>query len=71
MGRLYVAVLHEILLFRLETWVLIPRMSRTLGGFHHQVVQQIMGNTLKRRPDGRWEYPLIVEALREVKIEEL
>ena len=46
-------------------------MARTMGGFHHWVVRQIMRNLLEQRPDGGWEYPLIEEALREAGIDEL
>ena len=34
-----------------------PRMRRDLGGLHNRVSQWIMVQQLRRRPDGRWEYP--------------
>ena len=57
--------------FRSYTWVVIPCMARTLGGFHHCVVWRIAGKPHKRFLYGGWEYPPIVEALREAGIKEL
>ena len=65
LGRFYIAVVHETLLFGSETWLVTTRMSRTLGGFHHWMVQKITGKTTKRRPDGGWEYLPTAEALRD------
>ena len=46
-------------------------MARTLGGFHHQVVQRITGKLPKQQTDGGWEYPPIADVLREVRIKDL
>ena len=67
----YVAVLQAKLLLGSENWVVIPRMARILGGFHHRVVRRITRNLLKRRPDRVWQYPPILEALMEAGLEEL
>ena len=56
-GRFYPAVVQEMLLFRLETWVAKPRMVKNLGGLHHQVVQWIVGQLPKFRAEESWYYP--------------
>ena len=71
LGRFYIMVVKVTLIFGLETWVLNPRMARTLGGFHHRVVQKITGNLPKRQLYGGWQYHLISEILMEVGMEEL
>ena len=37
-GNFYKAVVQVTLLFSAESWVMSPRIGRTLGGFHHRVV---------------------------------
>ena len=46
------AVIQAILLFGLETWVVTPRIGRTLGGFHDRVVCRLTDKHPKRRTDG-------------------
>ena len=41
--RSYVAVVQAVLLFGSETWVLTPRLEKSLDGFHHQAVWQMAG----------------------------
>ena len=36
-GRIYVAVVRAVLMYRSETWVITPRIGGVLGGFHHKV----------------------------------
>ena len=71
MGGFYVVFVQATLLFRLETWVAIPHMMRTLGGFRHRVVRRITRNMPNKCPDGGWEFPPIAEELREAGIQEL
>ena len=47
-----------------------PCMRRDLGRLHNRVSKRIMVRQLQRRLDGRWEYPLFVEAMWEVGLEE-
>ena len=46
-GMFFKAVVQVVLLFKLETWVLTPRMGRALGSFQHRVARQIMGRQPK------------------------
>ena len=47
------AVVQVVLLFKLETWVLTPRMGRALGSFQHRVARQITGEAAE--VTGGWE----------------
>ena len=51
-GRFYLAVVHTILIFGLETWVVTPRMGRILVIFHHSVEIRLLGMQPLRRTDG-------------------
>ena len=44
LGHIYIVVVHSILLFGLEIWVVTPHIKRILGGFHQSVVQLILSN---------------------------
>ena len=57
-GYFYITVVQAILLFRLEIWVVTPRIKRLLGYFHHRVARGISGKMSRQRAEGRWEYPL-------------
>ena len=35
--HLYLYIVHDVMLFGLETGVMTPNLGRFLGGFHHQV----------------------------------
>ena len=43
LSRLFLkAVIQAVLLFGAETWVVTPSMSKSLGGFQHQVLRWLM-----------------------------
>ena len=65
-GRFYVAVVQEVLLFGSEKWVVTPPLEKSLAGFHHQAVRRMEGTGPKRQWDGIWVYPHIGEALATV-----
>ena len=67
--KFYKAVAQAVLLFGVETWVLIPRMERALDIFHHRVVQYITGRQPRIRGGGSWEYLPLVEAMGEAGFE--
>ena len=48
-----------------------PCMRRDLGGLHNRVFQQIMVWQLRRRLDGRCEYPPLVEVMLLADLEEV
>ena len=53
-GRFYVAVVKSVLLFGYKTWVLNPRLEKSLDGFHHQAAQHIAGMGPKFQRDITW-----------------
>ena len=55
-GNFYKAIVQAILLFCLDTWVMKPRIGRTLGRSHHRVVRHTAGINTKRYTTRRWEY---------------
>ena len=51
-GMFFMAVVHELMLFGLETWVLTPHMGWDLGRSQHRFARRIMGIQPKRREEG-------------------
>ena len=41
LGVLYTEVFQMLLLYGLETWVMSPHIGKTLGLFHHRMVQRL------------------------------
>ena len=62
-GCFILFLVYAVLLCGSETWVMSPRIGKTLGGFHHQAVGILMRWQLKRRLDGTWYYPPLLEAM--------
>ena len=58
-------MLQAVLLFRVETWVLTPRMDLALNNFHLRVVRRLTGRQPGRRGDRSWTYPTLEEAMGE------
>ena len=54
---------------RAETWVLTPRMERSLDRFQHRVLWRITGKQPRIRTDGISDYPPLDEAMGEVGFE--
>ena len=52
-GTFYKAMVQATLLFGVETWVVIPRIGRTLGSFHHRVARRLVGIWTRRYMMGR------------------
>ena len=64
-------VVQATLLFGTGSWVMFPRIGRTLGVFHHSVALKMENMQLKRYMAGRWIYlPLDVE-IKAVVLEEV
>ena len=53
----YATLVQAVLIYVSETWVIFPRIGKTLGGFHHRVVRILTGRHPKRRLYGTWYYP--------------
>ena len=70
-GRFYVVMVQVVLLFGSETWVLTPRLEKSLEGFHHRAVRRMASMGPKRQRGGTWLYTLIGAALTMVGLEEI
>ena len=49
---MYKAVVHTMLLYGRESWVVIDVMLKFMEGFHHQVAQRIAGMSSWRVMEG-------------------
>ena len=54
LGMFYMEVVQAVLLYGLETWVMLPHIGRTLGVFHHRVVRRLTGRQPRRGLEGSW-----------------
>ena len=70
-GTFYKDVVQATLLFGTETWVVSPRIGKTLGGFHHRVYHRLSVMSPRRGTTGMWVYPPLDAAMMEVFLEEV
>ena len=61
----YTAVTRSVLLFGAETWVLTPRIEKSLDSFQSRVARKITGRQLRQQKERSWEYPPLAGAMRE------
>ena len=71
LGNFYKAVVQATLLFGEDTWVMYPRIGRTLSGFHHRVALRMANMNPRRDMMFRWVYPTLYEAMAAVGVEEV
>ena len=50
----YKAIVQSVLLYGVETWVLIKSMMNILKGFHHHVARKLSGFHARPLGGGRW-----------------
>ena len=65
-GIFFKAVVQAVLLFGLETWVVVPQMGKSLRGFQDQVERPLTGRLPWRTLDEKWTHNLVVTAREEV-----
>ena len=70
-GNFFKAVVQQVLLFGAETWVVTPRMERTLSSFMHGVARRITGRQPRRGWDGKWFYPSLEGAIKESEFKDI
>ena len=58
------AVVHQVLLFGAETWVVSPRKERALSAFIHGAARWLTERQLRRGRDGKWFYPSLEGAMK-------
>ena len=64
-GTFFKAVVHQVLLLGVETWVLTPWIERELERFMHGAARRITGRQPQRGWDGKWYYPYLAGAMKE------
>ena len=52
LGRFYLAIVQSVLIFKADTWFLIPHIRRLWGVFHNRVAHRISVKHSWRREDG-------------------
>ena len=65
------AVVQAVLLFGSETWVLTPRLDKSLEVFNHWAVRRMVGMGPKRQWGGTWVYTPIGVVLTMVGLEKI
>ena len=63
-GTFFNMVAQSVLIFGSYIWVMTPHMCQSLGVFQHKVSLRMTVGKPLRRPDGRWEYPYLEEAMQ-------
>ena len=64
-GNFFNAVVQQVLLFGAETWVMSPRMERSLSAFIHGEARRITGRQPRRGRDGKCFYPSLEGSMTE------
>ena len=64
-GSFFKAVVQQVLLFGAETWVVTPKMERSLSEFLHGAARMLTRRQARRGKNGEWYYPSLEGAMRE------
>ena len=59
----YKALVHAVLLYVSEIWVITDKIMKFLEGFHHLIYQRIASKTSQKVWLDGWQCPLVEEAL--------
>ena len=70
-GRIFVAVVQTVLLYRSETWEMTPHIGKVLVRFHHRVAGRLTVQQPQRWRDGGWVYPPLAEEMEEALLQEV
>ena len=57
MAKFYFATVQAILLYGAESWTLTKNNLRKLNSFHLRAIRHMTGVHIRKRSNGRWEYP--------------
>ena len=58
---IYKAVVHMVLLYGSDIWVVTEETLKVLEGFHNWVPRNIAGKTALSTVDGDWEWPPVMD----------
>ena len=64
--KFYKVAVQYVLIYRSETWVLMPWVFRTLSFFNQRVTHWMTEKHPQLQSDGGWFYPPLEEAITEV-----
>ena len=64
----YTAVTHQVLLFGAESWFLTGKMESSLGAFQGRLARGLTGRHTCQGNNGKWFYPSLAGALKEVGV---
>ena len=64
-GFFFKATVQAVLLFGSETWVVTPRMGKSLGGVQFQVARRLTGRLPRRTPYRKWTHTSAAKAQEE------
>ena len=67
-GDFFKAVVHQVLLFGAETWVVSPMMEEALSAFIHGAARRLTGRQPWMGRDGKLHYPSLEGAMKEAGI---
>ena len=70
-GMFFKSVIQQILLFGAETWVVTPRMEKALSGFIYRSARRLTGRQGRIGINGKWYYPSLASAMKEVGLTEV
>ena len=70
-GHIYLEMVKSVLLYGSETWFLIPRMQRVLGGFHNRVACRLTGLQPQKGRDKGWFYLPLEDTMTEAGLREV
>ena len=65
------AVVHLVMLYGSETWVMTPHIGRVLGVFHHSVAHSLTGREPWQGRDSVWTYPPLEFSMPETVMQEV
>ena len=70
-GHFFKAIVHAVLLFWADMWVVTPRLERALNTFQQKLMQQVTRRQPMRQVYGSWGYPPLAVEMAEVGFEEI
>ena len=70
-GMFYITMVQAVLIYGSKKWVMSPHIGKMLGGSHHRFACRLTGGQTKRKLDGMWDNPALLEAMEEAGIQEL
>ena len=71
LGNFFKAVVQQVLLFGVETWVVSPMMEQALSAFIHGAERGLTGRQPQCGRDRKWHYPSLEGSTKEAGLTDL